>query len=65
MLTPASCEACTLVIDRQCCCVVNLSCSFRVDGCRYAGHTVALSGVTLIFAYATLLFFPVNFIQVG
>ena len=29
---------------------------------RYAGHTVVLSGVTLIVAYAALLFFPVSFI---
>jgi hypothetical protein len=33
--------------------------------CRYAGHTVFLSGVTLVVAYVTLLFFPVNFIQVS
>ena len=32
--------------------------------CRYAGHTVVLSGVTLIIAYLALLFFPVKFIQV-
>ena len=33
------------------------------DAMRYAGHTVVLSGVTLIVAYASLLFFPLDFIH--